>query len=170
MSVRRRSPRGLISAGPLYRPVSVRVHRASGLTGTAVCYATRVELLRQGPFAHLGDRAPERRVIPFADLRGVAFAPAGAVSTGYVEFVSRGEPVTADGRTEMVARARADDAVLFTRTQQDAFVDLRDAVRERLLAWADDRPETESREQVLAGDITEEQYRNRLADLVRREP
>lgn len=141
--------------------------RAKGLTGVAAAYATRVELVRKGPLAALGERAPERTVIPFSRLRGVVFEPAGQVSTGYVHFLDPGEQPDGGetGLTELVERARADDSVLFTRHQEPAFATLRDDVRRRLLDRDRDPSEQRLRERVLDGSLSEQRYRRRLVAL-----
>lgn len=143
--------------------------RATGLTGAAVAYATRVELVRKGPLAHLGDRVPERTVVRYESLRAVLFEPAGEVSTGYVRFLREGDsPRVGDGGlTEMVERARAADTVLFSHYQQDAFADLRDDVRRRLLDRPREPEQQRLRRRVLDGDLTERRYRRALLSRTR---
>ena len=143
--------------------------QATGLTGAVTAYASRVELVRKGPLAHLGDRVPERTVIRYANLRGVVFEPAGPVSTGFVRFVREGDRphATESGVTGMVERARAEDTVLFTPAQQSAVADLRDDVRRRLVDRRRDTAEQRLRRRVLDGTLSERRYRRALVSRAR---
>lgn len=140
---------------------------ASGLTATVVHYADRVELVRAGPLSQLATGVPDRVVIPITDIRRVVFSHADDVATGYVRFVRDGDPTdrAAEGQTTMADRARAEDTVVFGQTTAAAFERVRDRVRATLLDHADQQAVRAHRAALLAGEISEQQFQQRLDDV-----
>lgn len=161
----------------MVQPISV----AKGTTGRIELYGNRVVIKRTGVVARLLHRGSGEKEIWLSDITGIHLQKPGIVTFGYIQFGLRGPP---DGDGGAISSLTDEYAVTYSRRHHGDFDALRDRIddlREKKAARTQDRdapapdgPDSEEsapsrdpaldalREQYALGEITEDEYEERL--------
>ncbi|RXW32873.1 DUF4429 domain-containing protein [Propioniciclava flava] len=146
---------------------------ARGHNGTVTFDGTVIVIAREGFMARSAFGRGEKR-IPIRSVSAVQLKPPGGFTNGFIQFTISGgrESLACKGNRTMAA-ANDENSVLFTKAQQDVFVELHDAISEALVAPTGSAIDPADQLQKLAllrdqGILSEEEFAAKKADILGR--
>ena len=152
--------------------MSEMIYKAKGSDGVVKLYEHKVVLEPKGVLGRISNMGNGTKEIMIDDITSIQFKDGGFTTKGYIQFGESGHK-----NVSGVTKASGDaNSVLFKRKQQDDFEELRERVNE-LRSESDNGSESEGnessedtavqqlRERYAEGEISKEEYEERLAVL-----
>ncbi|WP_192498297.1 SHOCT domain-containing protein [Halorussus halophilus] len=144
------------------------VHEAKGANGQVELKQSKIIIKRKGMLAKLGHMGKGNKEIPISSITSIQFKDAGRVTNGYIQFGQSGYSESDGGAFDA---ANDENSVMFKRKQQEEFETLKeeiDDIRENGgdSGGRDTDPAIDAlREKFATGEISKEEYEERLAVL-----
>lgn len=100
-----------------------------GINGQIELLWSRIEITRRGVMAFGTHGMDGSKIIFLKNLTAIQFKEAGKVTSGYIQFIFPGSQEDKGG---LFSAAKDENTVMFTKTQQAQFEDLKERIVARL--------------------------------------